>query len=58
MKKNNDWTWWLLIMFIAGWVAFMLGAIFYDQGYRDGQINAIEGRIDFEIRVDSTYVEK
>ena len=56
MKKKPVET--IVIWVVGIWVVLMVGYVCYTVGYRDGQINAIEGKIDYEIHYDSTYIEK
>ena len=58
MKKRFDWFDIAIIVFnILVW-GYLVCHGSYSMGYRDGQINAIEGKIDYEIHHDSTYIEK
>ena len=42
-------------IFIIILISMFVGTISYNIGYKDGQINAINGQIDYEIVYDSTY---
>jgi len=57
MKANRIVGWVICGLFISIFVAAFFRAT-YETGYRDGQINAMNGQVDFsaEIMVDTIYV--
>ena len=58
MKKRFCWFDIIIILFNAILYGIIAAFVCYGAGYRDGQIDAIEGEIRYEISIDTTYKEK
>lgn len=54
IESRFELIYWTLAMLIMG---FALGFLVLSNDYKKGQVDAIQGKIKYEIRYDSSYVK-